>query len=184
MVQKPNNEMRHTLIFLAILSLAILAHLAPPLTNLGQALAQTPKSVSKLPVPRYVSLRASEVNMRTGPGVRYPVDWVYQRKHMPVEVIAQFGTWRKIRDVQGAQGWIHQSMLSGARFVTITGQIRTLRRQANAKSNPVARIEPGAIAELLICPEGTGWCKVSADDHQGWLRRVEFWGLYPRETIN
>ena len=184
MVQKPNNEMRNAPTFLAVLSLAMLAFLAPPLSNQRQALAQASKPVSKLPVPRYVSLRAGEVNMRTGPGVRYPVDWVYQRKNMPVEVIAQFGTWRKIRDVQSAQGWIHQSMLSSARFVTITGQIRTLRRQANAKSNPVARIEPGAIAELLSCPEGTGWCKVSAGDHQGWLRRVEFWGLYPRESIN
>ena len=153
------------------------------LAAIAPALAQSAKSAKTLPVPRYVSLRAGEVNMRTGPGVRYPVDWVYQRKNMPVEVIAQFGTWRKIRDFQGAQGWIHQSMLSGARFVTITGQIRTLRRQADAKSGPVARIEPGAVAELLNCPEGTGWCKISAADHQGWLRRVEFWGLYPRENI-
>ncbi|MBT3552482.1 MAG: hypothetical protein HOO19_07990 [Rhodospirillaceae bacterium] len=164
--------------FLVAAFVLTLAAIAPP-----PALAQSAKSAKTLPVPRYVSLRAGEVNMRTGPGVRYPVDWVYQRKNMPVEVIAQFGTWRKIRDFQGAQGWIHQSMLSGARFVTITGQIRTLRRQADAKSGPVARIEPGAVAELLNCPEGTGWCKISAADHQGWLRRVEFWGLYPRENI-
>ena len=169
--------MHRTGLFSAIISLGLLALVAMP------APAQAPKPGKALPVPRYVSLRAGEVNMRTGPGVRYPVDWVYKRKNMPVEVIAQFGTWRKIRDVQGAQGWIHQSMLSGNRFVTITGQMRTLRRQADAKSRPVARIEPGAIAELLNCPEGTGWCEISAAGHQGWLRRVEFWGLYPRENI-
>ena len=105
-----------------------------------------------LPLPRFVSLRVGEVNLRTGPGVQYPVDWVYLRQNLPVEIVAEYGTWRKIRDVQGAQGWIHQSMLSGARFVTITGQMRTLRRQADAKSRPVARIEPGAIGELLNCP--------------------------------
>ena len=169
--------MHRTGLFSAIISLGLLALVAMP------APAQAPKPAKSLPVPRYVSLRAGEVNMRTGPGVRYPVDWVYKRKNMPVEVIAQFGTWRKIRDVQGAQGWIHQSMLSGARFVTITGQMRTLRRQADAKSRPVARIEPGAIGALLSCPEGTGGCEMSAAGPQGWLRRVEFWGLYPRENI-
>jgi SH3-like domain-containing protein len=170
-------EMTRTrILFLSLLAIA-LGFAAP------QGLAQGAKSASKLPVPRYVSLRAGEVNMRTGPGVRYPIDWVYKRKNMPVEVIAQFGTWRKVRDFQGAQGWIHQSMLSGARFATITGQTRTMRRQADSKSDPVARIEPGAIAELLSCPEGTGWCRVSAGKYEGWLRRVEFWGLYPRESI-
>jgi SH3-like domain-containing protein len=170
--------MPRTHIFSAIIVSTILVLAGAP-----GAPAQTAKPGKTLPVPRYVSLRAAVVNMRTGPGVRYPVDWVYQRKNLPVEVIAQFGTWRKIRDFQGAQGWIHQSMLSGARFVAITGQMRTLRRQADAKSSPLARIEPGAIAELMRCPEGTGWCKVSAGGHQGWLRRVEFWGLYPRENI-
>ena len=87
------------------------AVLAPAAGNAGEHSAGPTEAI------RFASLRAKEVNVRAGPGVRYPVDWVYKRKNMPVEVIAQFGTWRKIRDVQGAQGWIHQSMLSGARFV-------------------------------------------------------------------
>ncbi|MDP7625068.1 MAG: SH3 domain-containing protein, partial [Rhodospirillales bacterium] len=76
------------------------------------AWTQAPPATTGKPLPRFVSLRADEVNLRTGPGVRYPVDWVYQRKNLPVEVIAEFGTWRKVRDVQGSQGWIHQSLLS------------------------------------------------------------------------
>ena len=121
--------------------------------------------------------------MRTGPGVRYPVDWVYKRRNLPVEVIAEFGTWRKIRDVQGTQGWVHQSMLSSRRTFSITGQTRNLRRKGDSKSPPAARIDPGVIGKILHCKKGEGWCKVSIGKYEGWLRRVEFWGAYPREVI-
>ena len=106
---------------------------------------------SGLPLPRFASLRSDEVNVRTGPGTRYPVDWVYKRKYMPLEVIAEFGTWRKVRDIQGTQGWIHQSMLSNNRWITITGQTRTLRRKPDSQAAAVARIEPGASAQLVEC---------------------------------
>lgn len=149
----------------------------------GDALAQKPETGSGLPLPRYVSLRAKEVNMRTGPGVRYPVDWVYRRQNLPVEVISEFGTWRKVRDGQGAEGWIHQSLLSNRRTFTVTGQVRTVRRRPDSNSPPAARAEPGVIGRLLQCPDGTGWCKVAVGGISGWLRRVEFWGVYPRETI-
>jgi SH3-like domain-containing protein len=146
-------------------------------------LSQAPPSGSGLPLPRYVSLRAKEVNLRTGPGVRYPVDWVYRRRQLPVEVIAEFGTWRKVRDGQGTEGWVHQSLLSSQRTFTVTGQTRTVRNRADSKSAPVARAEIGVIGQLLQCPDGTGWCKVEVGGHVGWLRRVEFWGTYPRETV-
>ncbi len=155
----------------------VLAVLALP------AFAQETPQASGLPLPRFVSLRADEVNMRAGPGVRYPVDWVYKRKNLPMEVIAEFGTWRKVRDIQGTQGWIHQSMLSNNRWVTITGQTRTLRRKADSQAPAVARVEPGTSAQVVECPDDNGWCRVSAGGYDGWLRRVEFWGLYPRETV-
>ena len=79
-------------------------------------------------VQRFVSLRADEVNVRAGPGVRYPVKWVFVRKLMPVEVIAEFDTWRKIRDWEGAEGWVHRAMLSGRRSIVVTGKVATLRR--------------------------------------------------------
>ena len=79
------------------------------------------------PVQRFVSLRSDVVNLRTGPGVRYPVDWVYKSKYLPVEIIAEFENWRKVRDVHGTQGWIHQSLLSSRRMFIITGKMRKLR---------------------------------------------------------
>ena len=147
------------------------------------AWTQAPPTTTGKPLPRFVSLRASEVNMRTGPGVRYPVDWVYKSKNLPVEVIAEFGTWRKVRDVQGAQGWIHQSMLSNRRMFVVTGQMRTIRKRDDSKSPPIAKLESRVIGELKKCPDDTGWCKVSVGGFDGWLRRGEFWGVYPRETI-
>ncbi len=145
--------------------------------------AHSQTASSGLPLPRFVSLRSEEVNMRTGPGVRYPVDWVYKRRNMPMEVIAEFGTWRKVRDVQGTEGWIHQSMLSNRRMLAVTGQTRTLRAEADSKAPSVARIEPGAVGEAVQCPERSGWCSVTIGKYKGWLRRVEFWGVYPKEKI-
>ena len=138
---------------------------------------------TRLPLPRFVSLRANQVNLRTGPGVQYPVEWVYQRQNLPVEIIAEYRTWRKIRDWQSTQGWVHQSMLSGRRSVIVTGKRRSLRSSADTKSSPVAEIEAGAIAHLDKCPSGGGWCMVEAESLKGWLRKVEFWGAYRDEVL-
>ncbi len=136
-----------------------------------------------LPLPRFASLRADQVNLRTGPGVQYPVDWVYQRQNLPVEIIAEYRTWRKIRDWQSTQGWVHQGMLSGKRTMIAIGKQRTLRQKPDAKSTAVARIEAGAITSLGKCPPNGGWCKIDAGQIKGWLRKVEFWGVYRDEVI-
>ena len=132
-------------------------------------------------LPRYVSLRSDEVNLRTGPGVRYPVEWVLQRRHMPVEVLAEFENWRKIRDWQGTEGWVHQSMLSGRRYAIVTGEIRSLRRQPEPNSPAVARLEPGVVAQIVDCKDQ--WCRLDANGFKGWLSRTEFWGVYANEAV-
>ncbi|MAH84408.1 MAG: hypothetical protein CMF65_07495 [Magnetovibrio sp.] len=138
---------------------------------------------SGLPLPRFVSLRATEVNMRAGPGVQYPVEWVYRRRNFPMEVVAEFGTWRKLRDPQDTRGWVHQSMLASRRTIVITQKIRSLRSRAASQSRPVAQLEPGVIARLLECPRESTWCRVRTEGIEGWLRRVEFWGVHKREVI-
>jgi len=147
----------------------------------GPVLAQT--KGTGLPLPRYVSLRATEVNMRTGPGVQYPVEWVYRRQFLPMEVIAEYGTWRKVRDWQGAQGWVHQSMLSGRRTFVVTEKVRTVRRSPDTGSGGVARLEPGVIGRVLGCPAESTWCRIEAEGRDGWLRRVELWGVYRHEIL-
>jgi SH3-like domain-containing protein len=134
-----------------------------------------------LPVPRFVSLRSSKIYLRTGPGMNFPVQWIYQRRHMPVEVIAEYDTWRKIKDWQGTIGWVHQSMLDGGRYALITGSERELLQDPAATAAPTAKVMPGVVAQILRC-DGT-WCRVNADGYKGWLKRDEFYGTYPNEKV-
>src|SRR5690349_11644648 len=97
---------------------------------------------SGLPIPRFASLRSDEVNVRTGPGTRYPVDWVYKRKAMPVEIVAEFENWRKIRDWQGASGWVHQSLLTGKRSFIISSRTASLYKTPASSADVVAKLEP------------------------------------------
>jgi SH3-like domain-containing protein len=141
------------------------------------------QSASSLPVPRFVSLRADEVNLRAGPGVQYPVEWVYRRRDLPMEVIAEFETWRKVRDWQGTQGWVHQSMLSGKRTFVVTGDMRTVRAEPKATGRAVAMAEPGVIGAFDGCAPAEEWCRVTIGAFDGWLRRVDVWGIYRGEPI-
>jgi SH3-like domain-containing protein len=135
-----------------------------------------------LKVPRFVSLHADKVNLRTGPGRRYPIEWVLTRKDMPVEVTAQFEHWRRIRAWDGTAGWVQQQMVGAKRFVVVEkGAERPLYRQPDANSGVVARAEAGVIARLLEC-RGP-WCRVETPDASGWMRRVDLWGVYPEEKV-
>lgn len=135
-----------------------------------------------LPLPRFVTLRSGEVNVRTGPNTTYPVEWVFVRKGMPVEITQEFDTWRRIRDWEGSEGWVHQSMLSGRRAVVVLGGVRALRREPGPDASVVARAEPGVIGSLLEC-RGE-WCQVDLDGYRGWLVRSDVWGVYPGESVD
>jgi SH3-like domain-containing protein len=131
------------------------------------------------PLPRFASLRADKVNLRTGPGARYPIDWVFQRRGLPVEIIDEFDTWRRIRDWQGTVGWVHQSMLQSQRHVLVTGKRRLLRRGPEESTAGAAYVEAGVVGILGSCQ--SDWCQVEAKGFKGWLRRDEFYGVYPDE---
>lgn len=135
-----------------------------------------------LPIPRFVSLRSNQVNLRTGPGVRYPVEWVYLKSDLPVEIIAEFETWRRIKDFHGREGWIYQPMLSGRRTVRVM-QDTLLLRAASKNALPLAKIENGAIGRLMSCPKNLSLCKVEFGHFQGWLSKETLWGIYPTEEF-
>jgi len=147
----------------------------------GAAMAATDRDGKELPLPRFASLKAAEVNLRTGPGSNYPIDWVLTKPTMPVEILAEFETWRRVRDVQGTEGWVHQMMLSGKRTAIVTGQPREIRRKAEPTAPVVAVVEPGVIASLLECDGG--WCRVDVQGKRGWLPRNAFWGAYEGERV-
>ena len=134
-----------------------------------------------LPVPRFVSLRVDEVNLRAGPGERYPIEWVLIKKGLPVEIVDEFDVWRKIRAPEGSEGWVHQRMVTGTRTVVIEGGTRTLHADPDAAAPAVARAEAGVIARLLEC-HGP-WCRIEARGIKGWVQRKEVWGVFPDEVV-
>ncbi|MBV8133965.1 MAG: hypothetical protein JO282_15840 [Alphaproteobacteria bacterium] len=166
---------RHVAHFLG-LCFALSAALAvrTPLASAGEA-----DPSEKL--PRFVSLRSDQVNLRVGPGENYPIQWVLTRKEMPVEIIKEFEHWRMIHDWQGTEGWVHERMVSGKRTVVVKGAVRALYRLPDLASNVVARAEPGVFAHLSEC-RGT-WCRIEAADITGWVQRNEVWGVYPDEAV-
>jgi SH3-like domain-containing protein len=149
--------------------------------EVGPANAPTVGRETGLPVPRFATLRSGEVNLRAGPGLRYPVQWVYKRRGLPVEITAEFDAWRRILDHTGTIGWIHRSMLSGRRTVLVTGEMRTLYSDPDGSSRPLARLETGTIGALQHCRDL--WCAVEFAGIDGWLRRGDVFGLLPGEDV-
>jgi len=142
---------------------------------------------SGMPIPRFVSLRTNEINLRAGPSVNYPIEWVYTREGLPVEVTAEYDTWRRIRDIDGTEGWVHQSMLSGKRDVLVLGDsTQPIYEKADSTAPVVARAEPQAMGELVKCENA--WCEVqfrTADNNiRGYMPKGSFWGAYADEVIN
>ena len=133
------------------------------------------------PGPRFATLRADKVFLRSGPSADYPVQWVYIRKGLPVEILANFDIWRKIHDFDGTEGWVNQQMLSGRRNVLVSGAIRELHHEAQPDSPVVARLEPGVVAQLAHC--NPQWCELKTGGYRGWLKREEIWGLEPGEVV-
>ena len=135
--------------------------------------------VTKLPLPRYVSLKASEGNVRRGPSLTHRIDWVYKRRGMPLEITAEHGHWRRVRDRDGAGGWVHYSLLSGARTVIVEQDMLSLYRRPDSDSGAVARLEMGVIARLGDC--GPKWCRLTAEGYRGWVDKTALWGVKPDE---
>jgi SH3-like domain-containing protein len=134
-----------------------------------------------LPLPRFVSLGADQVNLRYGPGREYPVSWVLARRGLPVEIIAEFDAWRKVRLHDDDEGWIHSSLLSSQRTIVIKDEPAGLRRTPADDARVALRAEPGVIGELLECQEA--WCRVEIAGRRGWLRPQAFWGALPGEVL-
>lgn len=140
-------------------------------------------SSSGLPIPRFVTLAADKVFVRTGPALRYPIKWVYQRVNMPVEIIQEFDTWRKIRDMDGDNGWVHQSLLSGERSIIVKGEVNlAVRKDAREDGRILAYFEPNVVADVDQCHKG--WCKISRDGYIGWAERKFLWGIYDSEDFD
>ena len=151
----------------------------------GTAQADQIGSASGLPVPRYVSLKSDRVNLREGPSKDHRTVWIFQRAGLPVEITAEFEIWRKVRDSEGAEGWVLHSLLSGRRTALVApwkkGIDSILYNKASPKSAPVAKLQPNVIASVRGC-DGA-WCRISGDSFDGFIQQSNLWGVYPNEKI-
>ena len=146
---------------------------------------------SGLPLPRFASTRSEPINVRVGPGQKYDIAWTYLKSGIPVEIIQEFDTWRKIRDVDGEEGWIHQNLLTGTRVGYVTPLIANgeipLRAGQSDESGIRARLGAGLKVTISEC-DGA-WCQVSASGqgssvYSGYLHQEELWGVYPDEVFD
>ncbi|KIT14817.1 SH3 domain-containing protein [Jannaschia aquimarina] len=137
-------------------------------------------SVTNLPIPRYVSMKASEGYARRGPSSTHRIDWVFVRRHMPLRVVDEYGHWRRVQDREGAGGWMHYSLLSGNRTVIIEPEELHLRRRPAPDAPVSARLAKGVVAWLGECRDG--WCAVEVEDAEGWAQQAMLWGVSPGET--
>jgi SH3-like domain-containing protein len=158
--------------------------LAPP----SAAQSENP---SGLPLPRFASTRSEPINVRVGPGQKYDIAWTYLKSGIPVEIVQEFDTWRKIRDVDGEEGWIHQNLLTGTRAgyvapLVANGEIPLLASQSDEAG---VRARLGAGLKVTISECDGAWCQVSASGqgssvYSGYLHQEELWGVYPDEVFD
>ena len=151
----------------------------------GLALADPVGPVTKLPLPRFASLKTDRVNLREGPSKDHATKWVYQRAGLPVEITAEFEIWRKVRDSEGVEGWVLHSLLSGRRTALVTpnkkGENLEDPRPQSASGELAATLQSGVIVNIRNC-DGS-WCLVDGDGFKGYIEQVKLWGVYPNENI-
>jgi SH3-like domain-containing protein len=174
-----------------VLSAAVLGSLLCAPQALAQSAAAPAQTItlgpSGLPLPRFVSLKPARVNARVGPGANYSVNWMYMKAGLPMEIIQEFDTWRRVRDADGSEGWINQSLLSGRRTAIVAPWQRSKGGRINLLNEPdkdagvVAIIEPGVIGAIKKC-DGQ-WCEMTFEGHTGWMAQSQVWGAYPGEKF-
>jgi SH3-like domain-containing protein len=147
--------------------------------------AQAVGPVTNLPLPRYVSLKSDRVNLREGPSKDHRTIWIFERAGLPVEITAEFDTWRKIRDSEGSEGWVLHSLLSSRRTALVApwkkSETVPLFAHRNDQIGPVAELQSGVIGSIASC-DGT-WCRIYGDGFDGYIHQNELWGVYPNETL-
>jgi SH3-like domain-containing protein len=141
---------------------------------------------SRLPVPRFASLKADKVNMHVGPAKDFEVKWRYQRAGLPVEITGEYENWRRIRDSEGTEGWVYHSLLSGRRTGVVTlrakEELYPLYAKPDAQSTIIAQLQCGVLGSVKRC--NNGWCRIFGDGFDGWIPQEKLWGVYPNESVD
>ena len=144
-------------------------------------------ALADVSVGGFASLKKKQVNWRTGPGERYPIQWVYQEQGYPVKVLDSYDIWRQVQEADGSIGWVHKNMLTDKRTVLVQEE-GTLLHKPDVSGRPVAVVEPGTIGRIVKCPAEQEYCllvfRYQGKEVKGWLSRAVVWGLVPSEEID
>jgi SH3-like domain-containing protein len=159
----------------AVLAIGLLCtvQVAPLRAQETQTVAMGP--VTNLPLPRYVSMKASEGNARRGPSLTHRIDWVFTRRDMPLRIVAEHGHWRRVEDRDGQGGWVHYSLLSGSRTVIVEQDLLKIRSRPEPDAPANAALEAGVIARLGECQ--ADWCHLRSGGYGGWAPKSGLWGV-------
>lgn len=147
-----------------------------------QAEKKTRGTVTNLPLPRFVSMKASKGFVRRGPSQTHQIDWVFRVRDTPLEITAEHGHWRRVRDREGAGGWMHYSLLSGTRTVINMTELLEIKSKPDAMSLGVAQLETGVVARVLECRPD--WCRIQTQGYRGWARKTDLWGVLAGEILD
>ena len=122
----------------------------------------------------FLSLKNNKVNLRLGPSFEHPVKLIYKKKYLPVSIIDESETWRKIKDFENNSGWIHISQLSKKKSAINIKKNSILYKRSTVFSKPIVRLEIGRLVLIKKC--NIEWCKITSSDFVGWVFRSDLWG--------
>jgi SH3-like domain-containing protein len=125
----------------------------------------------------FASLRASETNVRAGPGSNYPIKFTYKLKGIPVRVISEYDNWSEIKDYEGQTGWVTQTLLTKKRtvMVRISKSFVDMHSKDTEKSRVIYHLENNVIGDYIKCDDG--WCGVKIENKKGWVKKSNLWGI-------
>ncbi len=132
--------------------------------------------------PYFVSIKANQARMRTGPGRNYPSSWLYQRKELPLKVVDVYGEWRKVQDPDGTQGWMLANLLDERRTAMVVGTPIEMRASPGPGGRVNWRAAPGVVGRISRC-DGS-WCWFDVHGRGGYVEQPHIWGTDPGETVN
>lgn len=164
---------------------AVAAVAAVLLTASGAVAQKAQTGASGLPLPRFVSIKSSKVNIRVGPTLDHDVAWTFVKAGVPVEVTQEFDIWYRVRDSEGQEGWVQKTMLSGVRTALVTpwdAKGKVAMKDKAAGSVTMAMLEPDALVTVASC-DGA-WCRISVDGYRGYVEQAKLWGVYPNEKLD
>lgn len=134
-------------------------------------------------IPRFLSLKSDEVNLRIGPSTKYPIIIKYTQQNLPIKIIDENKSWREIIDYEGNRGWIHKTLIKGERFAIIKeGKLFKVKVFNKPKGKNIGEIGKFNIVKIKKCL--TNWCLINFNSNKGWVNKNNLWGVFESEEIN